>query len=957
MQTKKVFIAVATILVSSFSTSFSKENNCNTLFQQVQKFAFEKPQQANLIVDKLKAIADSTKSSDCKVFYFLAKSETLQFLSLTDKALTVVDSAYKISTSKNNKPLILETLLQKSHIQFNAGNFTGSMETLNNCFRLATKYKLSDYQVRTLLAQSELNRKIGKQKEAERLKLLALESAKKYHLPKLEASCHAAIGSAYWQNGYFNEALENYYKSLIIREDQFDTTGMLNSLKNIGLTYRELGQFNKSLSSLNKALNLASAIDDKLERASILNLIGSLYFKFKQYNLALDYYNQSLDISESEEYIKQAQTTRANIARIYTFRKQYNLALDNLKIALDHQEKLNDPETEALLLTEMGNLNLKRGNISEALRRYLLALKIRQVYGKSEDVAKALLNIGLTYRKSGMLNNAQKYLEQARNEISNFDPNPNDAAYILQTLGNIYTDKNLYGKAIAAYNKALQYKGKSGDKIGTVKIRINIAQAYLKAGNTQKARLYITQAIKSINNTGIKAELAELYNELGNVDRKANKPTQAIANFKKAIEFYNEKADSSGTALCLRKIGEILLTQGNYAEAEKDIEESIKIGKKVKNPHLELYGNLALKDLFELKKDFEKALKHHERYTFIKDSLDNAIKSEANIEAQIDLELDKTKSEIKLIETEVESLRQKSELDKARIEKQKITRNLLIIISLLVLLLAGVMLYNLIQKRKHNKLLQDKILEINQINDKLTKSESDLIQALKTRDKLFSIIAHDLRSPFTALVGLTEIMSSKISELSINDIKEFSIHIHKSAMDLLSLIENLLGWARAQSGKIEISPKEVNINDLMEKVVEISSLPASAKDIIIEKNIDKNIVIFVDYNTTQTIFRNLLSNAIKFTPEKGKITISAFQNDGWAEITVTDTGIGIDPKNLNKLFKLDGFTTKGTNQENGTGLGLILCKEFVEKNGGNISVKSRPNIGTTFTVQLPISKK
>jgi len=258
------------------------------------------------------------------------------------------------------------------------------------------------------------------------------------------------------------------------------------------------------------------------------------------------------------------------------------------------------------------------------------------------------------------------------------------------------------------------------------------------------------------------------------------------------------------------------------------------------------------------------------------------------------------------------------------------------------------------QKRKHNKVLEEKIATIRETNDRLHRSEEALKINVHTKDKLFSIIAHDLKSPFNALVGLTELLNERVESLSQNEIKKYSTHINKSSNMLLTLIDNLLSWSISQSGKIKLHPELINLKAITDSCVDIISLSAKEKSIILKSRLNMNDVAFADKDTITTVIRNLLSNAVKFTPNNGEVTIWSNSKNDVIELYTTDTGIGISKENLSKLFQVDkNISTKGTNQESGTGLGLIICKEFVEKNNGSIRVESEINTGTSFIVTLP----
>ena len=243
---------------------------------------------------------------------------------------------------------------------------------------------------------------------------------------------------------------------------------------------------------------------------------------------------------------------------------------------------------------------------------------------------------------------------------------------------------------------------------------------------------------------------------------------------------------------------------------------------------------------------------------------------------------------------------------------------------------------------------------LKQINEKLSQSEESLKLLVQTKDKLFSIIAHDLRGPFQALFSVTSELSKYIDEFDKNEIIEKSNQIYTSSNRLLDLIENLLNWSRSQRGAIVLEPKKLQLSELASEVVGILSMQANAKGIKILNEIEQNLLAMADKDTVSTVIRNLTSNAIKYTHSGGKVTLNASKQSDNVVVKVSDTGVGISPENLKKLFKVEeNYTTKGTNKESGTGLGLIVCREFIEKNGGTISVESVEGQGTTFIFSLP----
>jgi len=235
------------------------------------------------------------------------------------------------------------------------------------------------------------------------------------------------------------------------------------------------------------------------------------------------------------------------------------------------------------------------------------------------------------------------------------------------------------------------------------------------------------------------------------------------------------------------------------------------------------------------------------------------------------------------------------------------------------------------------------------------REELELLNA--TKDKFFSIIAHDLKNPFASLIGASDYLVNSSDELSPEQLKNFLAIINNSARKGYRLLENLLDWSRTQTGTIAWKPQEVDLWNLVNEVVNLLTGSAENKNICLEANVDENLTALVDPNMINTVVRNLVSNAIKFTPTGGKIIVSANQTDETIEVSVSDNGIGIKADKIGKLFRIDEQVVQnGTENETGTGLGLILCKEFVEQHKGEIFVKSKVDQGSTFTFTLPISQ-
>ncbi len=256
---------------------------------------------------------------------------------------------------------------------------------------------------------------------------------------------------------------------------------------------------------------------------------------------------------------------------------------------------------------------------------------------------------------------------------------------------------------------------------------------------------------------------------------------------------------------------------------------------------------------------------------------------------------------------------------------------------------------NITERKKQEELIKAQNLE-------LKKSEQELKELNVTKDKFFSIIAHDLKNPFNIILGYSDLLSDDFEYYNDKDKIKFISEINRSAKTTFNLLENLLTWAQSQQGKIKIQKENLNLLELVQMAVTPYTPNSRNKNITIEIDITENKIILADKYTMSTVISNLINNAVKFTPENGKIKITSSVNLSWVEIFIEDTGVGMSKNQQNNLFNINNKnnSTLGTNKESGTGLGLMLCKEFVEKNNGTIQVKSKIGRGSIFIIKLPI---
>lgn len=260
-----------------------------------------------------------------------------------------------------------------------------------------------------------------------------------------------------------------------------------------------------------------------------------------------------------------------------------------------------------------------------------------------------------------------------------------------------------------------------------------------------------------------------------------------------------------------------------------------------------------------------------------------------------------------------------------------------------------------VAKEALQKLNEDLDQKVKTRTRELEMYAAELRELNATKDKFFGIIAHDLKNPLSSLIGASELLINYVNQLDKDNILNISMLLHGSAQQGYALLENLLEWSMTQTGKLEFAPRKMILNEVIKDTISIFKTQATNKNVELQCKINGILEAEIDKNLISSVLRNLLSNAIKFTPKNGKVYIHAHKVQDHVEICVRDTGIGIPEEIGNNIFRIDvKYTREGTEQEKGTGLGLLLCREFVERHGGKIWVESRLDEGSEFKFTIPL---
>jgi len=662
------------------------------------------------------------------------------------------------------------------------------------------------------------------------------------------------------------------------------------------------------------------------------------------------------------------------------------MALDYAVKAEKISEADNNQNGLAWAYHNIGAIYADKNNNELALEYYLKSLKINEILQNKSGIANVEDNIGLIYRRQGNYEMALEY----HNKSLKLKTELGDTigiAYSYGNMGLVYADQGKYDKALIQFYNSLRIKETQNDKYGMANSYGNIGFIYMKIGSIEQARINLERGLELFREIGNKTGIAEALLYLGDIYFKQNESGKAIDAFNQSLVINTEKGDIKGMADATIKIGNIYYTSGKSEAAKEAFSKSLEFYKKIENIKGIVTAKIALARYFVDSQSFylarlqlNDALKLateqnllQEQYDILnllsgmalkqylyKEASGYLVKAKSIADSLYNKKLDKEVTQVQMQYDFDKKMQEKTfeERTNQLIQQHKLKRYAFIRnISLGTLIIIMILAFFLYQKTK--ELSKKNILLItqkNQIFDQLmvlSEQKEQLEKANETKDRFLSIIGHDLRNPFNAINSFISLLSSHPDEMDASFIQKYVLLIKDAGASAQNLLENLLEWALNQSGELKLELEAVSLNYILRGNVLLVKEIALQKEIEIIENLSENPTVLIDKNMINTVIRNLISNAVKYTPSGGRIELITEIVEDKVKVVVHDNGIGITSDQLLTLFA-PGTIKKGKDGTGSSGLGLILCKEFLTKHGEELRVESRVNEGTTFWFNLPL---
>jgi signal transduction histidine kinase len=614
-----------------------------------------------------------------------------------------------------------------------------------------------------------------------------------------------------------------------------------------------------------------------------------------------------------------------------------------LKVAnVDLQEAVDshDLVREAMAGKTVGLFELTgTKNYEKAMDLFIRSLSIEDSLKLKKEQVFTYIAIAQVFEETGNLKKSDDALENALAINHPFD-DKYILAFILNKQGNIKARDGHVDVAEENYKSVLSYMETLDDESIKGEALFNLAMVYTRQNKLEQALETFKKSLSIRRKQLEKVEEANTLNEIGNLYAVMNNQEKALANHVVALEIRQALKDKSSIAESYNNIGALYYQQKSLERAVANLDLALASAQAAQDQDQMKKSYDLLSLCFKEAGDFQKALRYRDLFVEMSDFIQRDMNQQKLVDAEMNYQLDKKEIQI----DRLESIRAARERELEAERKIKTVLYALVAFAAIILFL---ILYLYLLKRRTNKILQV-------AHDTVRDQNIQLTDLNATKDKFFSIISHDLKGPLNSLTSFSGLLINHTDSLSKEEIKMLAKDLDKSLKNLFALLENLLEWSRSQTGNIEFKPEAFDLSALLQQNKELLTAQAQNKKIAINNNTSENIVVNAHRHSVNTVVRNLVSNAIKFTPEGGSITISTkLENDNLI-VSIADTGVGMSKEVIEKLFRIDTkHTTKGTSDEKGTGLGLILCKEFIEKNGGKIWVSSDVGKGSVFSFQLP----
>jgi signal transduction histidine kinase len=633
-----------------------------------------------------------------------------------------------------------------------------------------------------------------------------------------------------------------------------------------------------------------STQDDSIRIRAYLSL--STAHNFRDLSKSRQYLTEARSLGEERKWDWAIGMSLVNFGFVYALEGDFTSAIRYGNQALPVLNRLPDSLYVSTVLNNLGDYHLELGHYDEAYLNFTEAFRKARKQRDTLIQLVALHNVGKVFKELGQYDRARDHFNASLNISRQIEDSIGEAYYLLES-GDVLYRKARYDSALSVLRKAL---------------------------HTERRTRALEIEPRTLN------LIADTYLELGRY-------ADSRAYYDSALAIHQKNNNAFGRAQSTLGISNMLIRQKKYKEAEEALRRSLELSRSMNAMTIERECYALLAQAKEQLKQYGEALEYYKRSR----EIDQEIFSQEMLEK---LSSEQIRFETEARDFQIAQLNRLEEAQRQVIEREVFIRNILIILIAVIVILLFTVYRSGRRRRKINQLLVEHQAE-------LVKRQEELVQLNQVKDKFFSIISHDLRSPVNAMGAILEMVEK--GQVTAGEFPALAKELRNQFTHTKSLLNNLLDWALLQMDKLTLQPVAIDLREMVNENFRLmKSLYSKAIDM--QNGIVPETMAYGDLNTINLVIRNLLLNAVKFTAGGGYVRVTAEDKGSEWEVTVADNGIGISEEAQRQLFDRTAlYSTRGTAEEKGTGLGLILCKEFVERNGGRIRVESAPGKGSLFS--------
>ncbi len=611
-----------------------------------------------------------------------------------------------------------------------------------------------------------------------------------------------------------------------------------------------------------------------------------------------------------------------------------NVFIEQLKTASVYYKRDNAYRLTGKCYFLIGQTFVELNDLNSALEYFYESYAMRAKTDDSLSLANVAVNIASIEYKTGDYPAASDYFFRAL-KLAEGLKNDKIKAMCLSNLSHLSNKMNNYGQSLAYLEQALEIQRRLGNRLSESNVLSNFGNTYVEMKEYAKAKEYYEDAIKIKKEINDEKGIAMALGNLGIIARLENDTAKAKEYYNRARIIGNRLGDKEVEAFLMSNLA-LLSSMGNHQESEKLLLNSLQKSKELGNPILIMANYKNLKEYYEKIGNDKKALEYATLYQSLNDSTFRTENSNKILELQTKYETAEKEKQVAVLTSE--KLEKDIKLQNAR------QIRLLLIGGMAFLIILAALIYSryLIKKRSQAQLalMNNQLKELN-----------------STKDKLFSIVSHDLKNSVSAFTNITQVLNNSFEKMNQKDIKYYLDELSGSAGSMKQLFGNLLNWAKSQQNMIKVEPVNIRVLNLIEDSLEPVWPKINSKKIAVRIECNEHLELMNDFDILNTVLRNLITNAVKFSPAEGEVVVSAWKNESDMHIKVADKGIGMEPEQIELLKNPYNhiLSKPDTEGEKGAGLGLSLCRELLTKISGTMHIMSVKNEGSQFEIIVPLS--